>query len=266
MRRALTCFVGGVALCLSHTAKAELDNAPPLEAVPSERPPNPALAGALPTPAAVGRLSTLPTSPAQVSFAVGLLHRPSEGSAAQYQPGFFWSGSVAVSLLEWLRARFSGGMEFHDAQLSQGALTLGEPAQTVPLRALRVGSQIEPVYAITPELDVWLGLGVGWARFTSESLKFQAVPGGSVFLPSRAGVFVEFPVSIGASLKPFGRHFSLSLAAAYTLATGQSGSLFGGSTGERQAVSQDDGKIVTVGGFPAFGHALSTQLSLDYSL
>lgn len=204
----------------------------------------------------------------------GVSHRASSESRADYSLGPALSAYGQIPVLSWLSVKLQTGWERHHAELDAGAFELQERAGDSELTGLLLGLELVSNWVISQDVQGWIALGAGWTRFESASLDLELTNGARAQLPRKSGVMIEFPARLGISWKPSAHQVGLSLSAAYSLATGQTGDLFESGSGTRQAVVQsasadnttNGSSVVTIAGFPTFENALQTQLTIDFYL
>lgn len=174
--------------------------------------------------------------------------RPSRSNAVHYGAAFAIGGHARVDLLDWLAARLAARIESNAVSFEDGALglprgtTLSQPA---PSRIV-LNASAEPTWSPVSRLDLYAGVGVGWGRTTAPAL--HATGTETLTLPSRAAVFLEVPVSLGARYEVLPNWLIATLSGSIAFLADQSGSLV--SPYEAPGKS---GKLVHVGGFPELG-------------
>jgi hypothetical protein len=184
----------------------------------------------------------------EVGVDAGVASRPSTGDRVHYGLGWAVGGHARVDLTEWLAARVHARFEGNSVSFDDGALGLpsGTHYDSPNFHRVALGFALEPTWTPIPQLDLWLGLGVGWGRTTVGLLHTSGAE--TVTLPIRSSVFVEFPASLGVRYHVVPRSIVLNLMGSASLLTNQSGRLE--TDDETPGAS---GRLVTVGGFPAFG-------------
>lgn len=194
---------------------------------------------------------------------VGAVRRPSAGAGVDYETGLRWSGHGTIVLLPNLGARLTGGMEYHALSIEPGALGAEGPATGEPnISGPHVLGQLQPMLELAPGLDGYALVGIGWQRFTADSVTLgEPTP---LTIAERSGVLVELPLAVGARYAVLRDRMALALTFAFSAPLSQSGSLFDAGAGASQSLRQDTGELVRVDALPHFESATSASLSLDF--
>jgi hypothetical protein len=199
----------------------------------------------------------------ELGLEVGGVSRPSRGQGVQYALGPMWAGHATIVLLENLGFRLSGGMTYHDVEITRGALgvagaTEGEPS----IRGPRVVGQLQPMLQLAPRIDAFALVGIGWQRFTANSISIaEPTP---LRVSERSGVLVELPIAVGARYAVLRERMALALTFGFAAPLTESGALFDADAGTSQSLRQDTGELVRVDALPHFAGALSGSVSLDF--
>lgn len=193
----------------------------------------------------------------------GGVHRPSASGGVAYDTGLRWSGHGTVVLLQNLGARLTGGMEYHALSIERGALGAAGPATGEPrISGPHVLGQLQPMLEVAPRLDAYALVGIGWQRFTADSVTLgNPTP---LTISERSGVVVELPLALGARYAVLRDRMALALTFAISAPLSQSGALFDAGAGASQSLRQDTGELVRVEALPHFESATSACLSLDF--
>ncbi len=262
----LALVAAGPRLANAESATSARKSETPQDSADASHSSQPAALPAIPdNPLPPPELSPQPAYQLVVGAGAGVVHRPATGERVKYLPGPLLGGFGNIVLLDWLGIKLGAGLEYHTAELSDDALGLNEYGSDVALRGLRMSVELVPRLSLNQQLDGWLAVGAGWARFEADALQLETMDATDVFLSDKAGVMIEYPASLGLTWLASGR-IGVSLSASFILSTAQTGELFEAEHGNRQALRQDTGSIVNVSGFPEFNHALQTQLTIDLFL
>lgn len=191
--------------------------------------------------------STPPARNAEVGANFGIVSRPAENATVDYSAGMAYGGFVRVDVLPWLGARISARVETGTVSPRDGFLGIPGvhfPDADVTRPYLSVSA--EPTWSPLEQLSLWVGVGVGWGRTSCPPL--HSIDADNVLVPSRAGVFVDFPLSIGARYEVIRNWLVLQGSGSVSLLTSQSGSLF-----EPIRIPDQSGQLATASAFPELG-------------
>lgn len=188
-----------------------------------------------------------PARNVEVGGNFGVVSRPAENQTAQYSPGATYGAFVRVDILPWLSGRVSAHVENSTASPRGGSLGIpGVHFPDAPLERPYLSVSAEPTWSPVDRLSLWLGLGVGWGRTTCPSL--HALDADNVLVPRRAGVFVDFPLSVGARYEVIRNWLVVQGSGSVSVLSSQSGSLF-----EPIRIPDQSGQLATVSALPELG-------------
>ena len=189
------------------------------------------------------------------------------GTRYSAAPGYGFH--VRWNMLRWLRFHFYFVDAHHSIELTPGALATGlsdgiDPAATVEEPSVSTfvfGGRLAPTWNISDRFRGWLAVGVGWGRFEYPTMVVTETGGQQFEVRERAGVFVEFPFSVGASFDVIEHWLAVELESTAAPVTGQSGS------GHSNFQATDaDGNIRSVAGFGAIEASFVQTLGLSLIL
>lgn len=190
-----------------------------------------------------------PARNVEVGGNFGVVSRPAENATVEYSPGMTYGAFARVDILPWLSGRVSARMETGTASPRGGSL--GVPGAHFPDADLvrpYLSVSAEPTWSPVERLSLWLGVGVGWGRTACPSLHAIDANADNVLVPRRAGVFVDFPLSVGARYEVIRNWLVLQASGSVSVLTSQSGSLF-----KPIRVPDQNGQLATVSAFPELG-------------
>lgn len=216
------------------------------------------------TPSTEAKAAAEPDPKLELSALVGFVSRAADATNVRYQPGTAWAGQARVALTNWLGVALMGGKERHQVWLGEGSLGLPDPLTQPALDGLRVGGSVSLRHRLRPRLYAEIAAGVAWSHYTAAPLQNRAR---TLVVPERTGVVVTLPVSPRALFVLVPGRLALSAVGTVGFALpGQTGELFARDGGGAQAVRQDTGELVSVGGLPPFTHSYGGYLSVDLLL
>lgn len=187
----------------------------------------------------------------EVGVNVGMVSRPADGDAVTYTPGLSYGGFARVEVLPWLAVRTAARIESSTASPRGGTLGIaGAHFPDADLVRPYLSASVEPTWSPIARLGLWLGVGVGWGRTVCPSLR--SVDASNVVVPSRAAVFVDFPLSLGARFEVIPDWLTLSASASVSFLSSQSGRLV-----EPVRTPDQTGQLATVSAFPELGSSFS---------
>ncbi len=220
---------------------------------------SPPIAGTTPADA-----PTTSAAPVELSTHFGVVARPLRGETITVAPGFGWKVVARVALTPWLGIGLEGGHETHAVHLERGAMGLSDRLQQPALAALRIGGLMSLRHALSRRWQLELGAGIAWLRVTVPPAKNDT---NTLVVPQRNGVLLTLPLAPRAQYIVVPGRIALSAHGLFALTLPQqSGELFAHDSGSSQALRQDSGNLVLVGGYPRFAHSYAAFLSLDLLL
>ncbi len=186
-----------------------------------------------------------------------------------YDPAPAWGLHLRWRIASFLRFHAYFVDAHHNLQIPQGALVAKtarsiSPDATIDEASVTTfvfGARLAPTWEITDRLRAWIGAGVGWGRFEFPVMVVRERNDVTYQVRARDGVFVEFPISIGASFDIIERWLAIELEATGAPITGQSGD----AHATVQAVDAD-GNLVDVGGFGAIQASFVNTIGLSLIL
>jgi hypothetical protein len=191
----------------------------------------------------------------------GITARAAEGDGITYSPGFTWGAHLRVELVSFLGFRAYFNNSYHSVDIPTDALVVDglSPAQAEQedLKVTMLGARLEPTWVVTPELRLWLGVGVAWGRVFAEELDTNP----PVASHDRSGVLLEWTGSVGGSFDVIPRWLAVTLLLNAGFVSNQSGDVFD----RTQAISQT-GQVTYLGGLPEFASTFSALIGLGIIL
>ena len=190
-------------------------------------------------------------------------------SGTSYDPAPAWGLHVRWPVVSWLRVHAYFIDARHNVVIPPGALVAPTDTSISPqatfdeltVTTFVFGARIAPTLEFTDRLRAWIGGGIGWGRFEFPRVNVTEADGSVFEVGMRAGSFVEFPFSIGASWDVIDRWLAIEIEGTFAPVTGQSGS----AHTTHQTVDAN-GRIVHIGGFGAIEASFVQTLGLSLIL
>jgi len=190
-------------------------------------------------------------------------------SSIGYNPAVGWGVHLRWPIFDWLRFHAYFLDAHHGLDIPQGALAAPtsvsiSPAASIDTGAVETfsfGGRLAPTWPISERLRAWVSAGIGWGRFNFPVMTVTE-PGGHAYeVQDRSGVFVEFPLGIGASFDVIERWLAIELESTIAPVTGQSGDAY-----EVFQAIDADGEIADVGPFGAIEASFVNTVGLSLIL
>jgi hypothetical protein len=219
----------------------------------------------LPRLAAASQCSGVPESPPlELGAQAGVVHRPARGSAVDYNPGLSWAGFGRIRLTQRLGLRLLAGAEYHSVEVGNADLGLDGTVEQPDLNGIRIAAELSGRLPLSEHWMAELSAGMGWSRFVAAPL---TVRGSDVVAGERSGVLLDVPITPRLTWHVALSRVAISLAGTFAWALpSQTGDLFTNSTDRSQVLRQDTGELISVEGFPLFGHSFGAHLAVDVLL
>ncbi len=204
---------------------------------------------------------------AELGVGSGFVYRRASTDTDNNPGGISYGGSLGIDaqarayLVPWLRIAvyYLGGYESIDiprgaASIEYDDLDLGRAW------AFSLGGRIEPTWHVSDRFRAFGIVGAGWGRMKTPPMQVQN-EATSYAVDRRAGVWVEFPVGVGATFDVVRNRLGLSFESTVAPHGSQSGSLFG-------AVQYVDsnGTMGHVQGMPKLSLSVATMLNVVVEL
>jgi hypothetical protein len=196
-----------------------------------------------------------------LGLGVGVSHRAVSSSEIDVDLGPSLFAHARIAFNEWLGLSALASVETHGVSVARDAFGFqGLVAEQGSLRMVSLGAEISPRFRLGSQWFVHAGAGLAWTRI--EAGEMSASEPVEFGLDARTGVMLEAVLEPRVGLI-WTEHIGTSLWGRGGLPLLQSGDVFASGSSELQTVRRDDGRLLSVGGFPEFSHTFSGHLSLD---
>jgi hypothetical protein len=199
---------------------------------------------------------------AEVGLGSGFVYRRATSEVAANPGGISYGGSIGVDaharvyIVPWLRIAmyYVGGYETidvpHSATFQYDKLELDHAW------AFSLGGRLEPTWHVTDRFRAFAIIGAGWGRMKAPTMKVQT---GSISyqVERRAGVWVEYPLGLGATFDVLPNRLGLSFETTIAPHTSQSGDLF-----DKVQYVDSQGVMGHVDPMPTLSSSLATMLNV----
>lgn len=204
---------------------------------------------------------------AEVAAGAGFLYRRATTESHANPGGIAYGPSVGVDanarvyLVPWLRfaVYYAGGRTAID--VPHGASSIAyDRLDLDPAWAFSLGGRLEPTWHASDRLRLFGILGGGWGRMKAPEMRVET---GSVSytVKARSGVWVEYPLGLGATYDVLPNRLGLSLETTVAPHSSQSGDLFG-----TVQYIDSQGLMGHVGPMPTLSSTLATMLNVVLEL
>jgi len=204
---------------------------------------------------------------AELGAGSGFVYRRASTDPGSNPGGIRYGGFVGIDaqarvyVVPWLRVAvyYLGGYASIDiprgaASIEYDELDLGKAW------AFSLGGRVEPTWHVSDRFRAFGIVGAGWGRMKTPPMQVKN-EATSYAVDRRAGVWIEFPVGLGATVDVVRDRLGLSFESTLAPHSSQSGSLFG-------AVQYVDssGTMGHVQGMPKLSLSLATMLNVVVEL
>ena len=121
------------------------------------------------------------------------------------------------------------GLDIPAGALSSGtsdSIAAGATVADTTVATFVLGAKLAPTWPISDRFRAWIAAGIGWGRYEFPEMVVTEPSGAQLTIRERSGVFVEFPLGLGASFDIIERWLAIEYEATAAPATGQSGSAY----------------------------------------
>ncbi|MEZ4372553.1 MAG: hypothetical protein R3B07_17135 [Polyangiaceae bacterium] len=183
---------------------------------------------------------------------VGLSLRSGDSDRLSYSPAIAWGGYLRTNLVSFLAARLSYINATHEVDgkpLVDGV----ETGSYDDVSSFSLRFTLEPTWR-SGDLRAFGVLGVGWGKLRVDHVNADD---GFHLGASQAGVFIEYPLGIGASYDLLDGWLTLGLLYTFSLHSKVTGDIYQDNRGVTR-----DGQRVTLGGLPRLDYSQLLALTV----
>jgi opacity protein-like surface antigen len=173
------------------------------------------------------------------------------------KPGAMYGVEVVIDPFRFLNVR--GGVLRGNQPLSMPSSTLNDNARVVQpmLDILRMHLRVEPTWHYNDRLSLYLGLGMGWARFTADEPYSEP----NLISFRRTGVYLAYEGAAGIAFEPILDWMVVDFSLAASRLSGQTGSAF-----ESTQAFTEAGHLTTLDGLSKFSMGYRVGLGIGIVL